>query len=147
MSFLPCRQLTPGTPGNQPCGHRGGPGTAKLFPIGNNSRRRLQEVPEVAVEILEDGDGAVLFLFWLAHEDDAFRQIGAVVAPEVVGVQEEEYTAAGLVSDPRGLLGTDGTREEQARSAAAPGGVSTTQRLSCSGTCRSSVRVKPSLPT
>lgn len=90
--------------------------------IGNNSWRRLQEVPEVAVKILEHGDGAVLFLFWLAHEDDAFRQIGAVVAPEVVGVQEEEYTAPGLVSDPRGLLGTDGTREEQARSAATPWG-------------------------
>ena len=39
-----------------------------------------------------------------------------VVAPEVIRVQEEEDATTGLVPDPRRLLASDGTREEQLES-------------------------------
>ncbi len=63
----------------------------------------LEEIPLVAVEVFEDGDGAVGFLAWGLEETDAAGLIGVVIAPEVVGVKEAEDAAAGLVADGEGI--------------------------------------------
>ena len=76
---------------------------------------RLDEVDAVAVEVAEDGDGAVGFVAGRAFEDDALRGHAGVVAVEVVGGDEEEDAAAGLVADGGDLLGGGGLGEEQAR--------------------------------
>src|SRR5262245_1765592 len=66
---------------------------------------RLDEVPQIAVEVGEHSNGAVGFMPWRLLEDDAFGLHGRMVTGEVVGLQEEENAAAGLVADPRALLG------------------------------------------
>jgi hypothetical protein len=73
----------------------------------------LEEIPLVAVEVFEDGDGAVGFLAWGLEETDAAGLIGVVIAPEVVGVEEEEDAAAGLIADGEGLLGRVSFGEEE----------------------------------
>jgi hypothetical protein len=73
----------------------------------------LQEVPPVAVEIFEDGNGAVGFLAGTFQEADAAGLIGVVVSPEIVGVEEQKDTAAGLIADGAGLFGSGGFGEEQ----------------------------------
>ena len=60
---------------------------------------RLKEIPFVAVEVVEDGDDAVGFVARDFEEFDVVGLHAAVVAVEVVGVEEEEDTAAGLVAD------------------------------------------------
>jgi len=74
----------------------------------------LEQVPEVAVEVLEDGDGAVGVSFRFADEGDAGGLVAGVVAPEVVGVEEEEDAAAGLGADAGFLLRGGGAGEEEA---------------------------------
>jgi hypothetical protein len=73
----------------------------------------LEEIPLVAVEVFEDGDGAVGFLAGGLEETDAAGLVGLVIAPEVVGVEEEENAAAGLIADGEGLLGRVGFCEEK----------------------------------
>ncbi len=73
----------------------------------------LQEIPLVAIEVFEDGDGAVSLLARSFEETDAARLIGFVVAPEVVGVEKEEYAAAGLIADGEGLLRSCGFCQEK----------------------------------
>src|SRR5262249_56747806 len=76
-------------------------------------------VPEVPVRVVEDGRRAVFLLLRPAAEDNAFRPVGVKAAAEVVGVQEQDPATAGRIPDPRGLLLTDSTREEEARPARA----------------------------
>ena len=64
----------------------------------------MEEIPLVAVEVFEDGDDAVGFLAGRFEETDAAGLVGLVIAPEVVGVEEEKNAAAGLVADSEGLL-------------------------------------------
>jgi len=73
----------------------------------------LQEIPLVAIEVFEDGDGAVSLLARSLEETDAAGLIGFVVAPEVVGVEKEEYAAAGLIADGEGLLRSCGFCQEK----------------------------------
>lgn len=80
------------------------------------TRIELQQVPQVAVEVGEHGHHAVVGLFGLADEFDPFRGHGIVVAPEVVGVEEEEHPSAGLVAD-EGLLFRLGRARQQQRGA------------------------------
>ena len=77
----------------------------------------MEEIPLVAVEVFEDGDGAVGFLARSFEEADAAGLVGFVVAPEVVGVEKEEDAAAGLVSDGEGLFGRVGFSEEKSGAA------------------------------
>ncbi len=72
----------------------------------------LQEIPLVAIEVFEDGDGAVSLLARSFEEADAAGLIGLVVAPEVVGVEEEKDAATGLIADGEGLLRRVGFGEE-----------------------------------
>src|SRR5215469_3179806 len=68
----------------------------------------LDQIPEVAIEVGEDCDGSVHLFFGVADERYVARLERAVVAPEVVGVEEEEDAAPGLVADAAGLLGRCG---------------------------------------
>jgi hypothetical protein len=60
---------------------------------------RLKEIPLVAVEIFEDGNGAVGFLTRSFEEVYAGGLHEAIVAPEMIGVKEEEDAAGGLIAD------------------------------------------------
>ena len=73
----------------------------------------LEEIPLVPVEVFEDGGGAIGFLAGSFEETDAARLVSFVIAPEVVGVEEEEDAAAGLVADGEGLFVSVGFGEEK----------------------------------
>src|SRR6185312_16539319 len=75
----------------------------------------LDQVPRIAVEILEHRHRAIGLVPWLFAENHAFFQHGAMVAPEIVGLQEEEYAAARLPADCGLLIGIGGTGEQQRR--------------------------------
>ena len=64
----------------------------------------LNQVPEIAIEVFEDGYCSVGFFAWWACEVNSVSGHGMVVAFEIVGEEEEEYAAAGLVAD-AGYLG------------------------------------------
>ena len=70
----------------------GGPGR-RPAPV---ARRRLDQVPEVSVQVPEHGDGPVRLHLRLAYEDDPARLQGRHVPPEVIGVHEEEHPPARL---------------------------------------------------
>src|SRR5581483_5500503 len=80
---------------------------------------RLDQIDAVAVEVEEDGDAAVLGVARAFGELDAFGAERGVVGVEVVGVQEEEHAAAGLMADRGALAIVGGAREEQLGAAAA----------------------------
>lgn len=75
----------------------------------------MKEIPLVAVEVLEDGDDAVAFVARDFEEFDVVGLHAAVVAVEVVGVEEEEDTAAGLVADLVRLFRSGGLGEQEGR--------------------------------
>ena len=55
---------------------------------------RLEKVPQIVVEILEDRYGAARLLPGLANEPDTFGGVRLRVACEIVGVEKEEDSAA-----------------------------------------------------
>ena len=59
----------------------------------------MQEVPEVAVQVFEDGNSAIRLLLRLSHEYNALSLVGLEVAPEVVCVEEKEDPAASLIAN------------------------------------------------
>lgn len=59
----------------------------------------LEKVPLVAVEVFEDGDGAIGLFARSFKEADARGLAGFVIAPEVVGMGKEEDAASGLIAD------------------------------------------------
>jgi hypothetical protein len=77
----------------------------------------LEQIPLVTVEVLEDGDGSVGLLPWSFKEADAAGLVGLVIAPEVVGVEEEKNAAAGLVADGVGLVRGVSFSEEESGAA------------------------------
>jgi len=72
-----------------------------LLRRGSAAAGELDEVPEVAVEVLEHGDLAVGLLGGRAHEADAAGAVGGLVAVAIVGLQEQQDAPAGLVADER----------------------------------------------
>lgn len=78
--------------------------------------RGFEQVPEVAGHVPEDSDRAVRFRLWLAREFDSCREHGVVVAPEVVGGEEQEHPSPGLAADGRDLLFVYRARQKQRRS-------------------------------
>src|SRR5262249_36499627 len=50
-----------------------------------------------------------------SDEYDSLRDVRVVVAPEIIGAQEQEYASAGLVADAGRLLGADALRQQQTR--------------------------------
>jgi hypothetical protein len=87
----------------------------RRLPLRERFLLPLDQVPKVPVQILENGDCAVGLFLGFADEFNLSRDEGAVVAPEVVSVQEEEYAAAGLVSDACDLFRSGRLCEEDAR--------------------------------
>ena len=49
-------------------------------------RSELQQIPQIAVKVLEDGDGTVRFLLRLPNKYDSLCLIRAEIAPEVIGM-------------------------------------------------------------
>src|SRR5580692_3548373 len=88
----------------------------RAAPYGSGPRR-LQQVPQVTVQILEHRDHAVALRLRIAHEDDTPGLIGRVVAPEMIGVQEQKDPATGLIAYARCLLRACGSGQEHRRSA------------------------------
>jgi hypothetical protein len=60
---------------------------------------RLDQVPEIAVEIGEHRNRAVGFMARLFLEKHALRQHRLVVAGEIIRLQEQKDAAASLVAD------------------------------------------------
>jgi len=105
----------------------------------------LDKVPFVAERIAEYGDDAVMLFSRLFEERDAGLAVATVVAPEVVGLQKQEYASACLVAD-RLRWATVAARASRSPVSRLPGGATTTQRLSpVSGV--SSTGRNPSAPT
>src|SRR5215472_9485737 len=73
-------------------------------PRRNPLRLSFHEIPAVAVEVFEDHHRAIGLVSWFFDEPDAARAECRVVAREIVGVQEKEDAAAGLVTDAAELL-------------------------------------------
>src|SRR5690349_4134270 len=75
----------------------------------------LDQVPGIAVEILEHRHRAIGFVPGLFAENHSLFQHRAVVACEIVCLQEEEDPPAGLPADRRFLIGIRGAGEQQRR--------------------------------
>ena len=80
---------------------------------GQAASSELNEIPEVAVEVLEHGDCAIGLLGGRADEADTFGSHSVIVAPEIVGAQEQKDAPARLVADEGLLLGRRGAGEEE----------------------------------
>ena len=78
----------------------------------------LQKIPQVAVEVLEHGNDAVILFAWGFQELHAVAGHGAVIAPEIVGLQKESHAPAGLVADTRVLGLVAGLGQQQSGFAA-----------------------------
>lgn len=72
----------------------------------------LQQVPQISIQILEHSDHPIRLLFRLADELDSLRYHLVVIAPEIVGVEEEKYPAACLIPDKGFLLWRGRFRKE-----------------------------------
>ena len=60
---------------------------------------RLYQVPKVAIQVFKHGYHPVVFLFWRPDEMNVFFCHIVIVPPKVVGKQEKEYAASGLVAN------------------------------------------------
>ena len=74
---------------------------------------RLNEIPQVAIEIFEDSHCGVRRVLGLANEMHAGRPHGMVVAPEIVGLEKQKDTTSSLMPDGRVLLGRGCARQKQ----------------------------------
>jgi hypothetical protein len=74
----------------------------------------LDQIPAIATEVREDGDGAVRLQPRPVDEDDAPFRERRVIAPEVIRVEEEKYPAAGLGPDRPSLALVGRFRKQQA---------------------------------
>lgn len=63
----------------------------------------LEQIPEISIQILEDGYCAVGFRFRLSHELDSVCNHVVVVSPEIVSVEEKKDPATRLSAN-EGLL-------------------------------------------
>ena len=72
----------------------------------------MHQVPEVAVEIAENCDPAVVVIGGRADPCDPGGGEGGVIAREIVGGEEQEHAAAGLVADVLGPMVGGGAGEE-----------------------------------
>lgn len=59
----------------------------------------LEKVPLVAVEVFEDGDGAIDLSARSFKEADAAALVGFLIAPKIVGMGKEQDAAPDLIAD------------------------------------------------
>jgi hypothetical protein len=71
----------------------------------------LHQISQIAKKIFKDGDCAVAGLKRFACELDADRFHALIVAPKIIGLQEEKDAPAGLVADEGLMLGFGGAGE------------------------------------
>src|SRR3546814_7767072 len=76
-------------------------------------------IPTIAIKVLEHGHRAIGLVAGLADELHASGDKAIVVSPEVVGLQEQEDTAASLIADEDRLLRRRCAGEKQRCSRAA----------------------------
>ena len=105
----------------------------------------LDQVPFVAERIFENRHLAIGLVSRRLEKPDAGRGETFVVGVEIVGLQEQEHTPAGLVADGDLLRVIGGLCQQQARLRPSSGETSTQRLPASSGV--SSTSVKPSLPT
>ena len=74
----------------------------------------LHQVPLVAMQIFEDGHRSVLFCLGLPHKRDASGAVGIEVAPETIGVEEQENSSSRLVANAGDLMLVRCPGQEQA---------------------------------
>ena len=77
------------------------------------------QVPAVAVQVEENGDGPILLDPRLLGEPDAPASHLVVVPPEIVGLEEQEHPPACLVAHPCRLFRGRRFRQQQCRAATA----------------------------
>ena len=77
------------------------------------------QVPAVAVQVKENGDGPILLDPRLLGEPDAPASHLVVVPPEIVGLEEQEHPPACLVAHPCRLFRGRRFRQQQCRAATA----------------------------
>jgi len=65
---------------------------------------RLDQIPQVPVQIFENSYRAIRLGFWLPDELDVSRKHLMVVAPEVIRAEKQGNPATGLVANERFLL-------------------------------------------
>src|SRR5262245_23786228 len=80
---------------------------------------RLNQVPSIAVQIDKDSNRAILLLARLLREPHPARLHLAVIPPEVIRLEKQENTSAGLIADPRCLFLSRRTRQDKGRPSSA----------------------------
>ena len=75
----------------------------------------LQKIPQIAVDIFEDGYRSVRFCLWLANERDALGLVALIVACQVVSVKKEEDAATSLVAYARLLFNSGSSCQKKTR--------------------------------
>lgn len=96
--------------------------TKRGLPAVRLGSERLDEVPGLAVKVIEDGDGAVGFAAGCFAKNHSGGEEGGVVAVKVVGEEEKGDGAAGLRAHRGDLAGGAGAGEEQAGGGGRMGG-------------------------
>jgi len=76
---------------------------------------QLEQVPEISIEVFENSDYSVGLLFWLSDEFNSFRDHLVVIAPKIVRVEKQKYSAARLVADKRLLFAFRSSCQQQCR--------------------------------
>ncbi len=75
--------------------------------------RRLDQIPLIAIQIDEDSHHAVAFGPRRLNEPDTTLHHFGVIAPEIIGLEEEENSASGLIANPCRLFGGSGLRQQE----------------------------------
>lgn len=71
---------------------------------------RFDQIPSVAIKVLEDGHDAIRFMARLLDEPDAPLGISKVVKSKVIGFKKQEHPTATLIADRSTLPLTDSPR-------------------------------------
>jgi hypothetical protein len=64
----------------------------------------LYEIPQITIEIREYGDRAVVHRPRFANKTHTLGLHCGMIALEIIGLQEQEYTSAGLIANERLLF-------------------------------------------
>ncbi len=75
----------------------------------------LNQIPQVAIQILENSNGSVGFFAGIFIEDYTGIRHRGVISPEIVGIQEKKYTTASLIANRFCLLLIAGFGQQQVR--------------------------------
>jgi hypothetical protein len=57
----------------------------------------FHQIPQVAIEVLEDSDGTESLFYRFPNENDAFRPVKTNITPTVIAIKKEKDAATGLI--------------------------------------------------